>query len=116
MQSGSGRTYNRNPFRVPDRMLLVTGVTRFERAKELEDWGMEVIADAFLDFCLNKVDSALHKKHISIDQPSGCYWQPFWASLGTAHAFAKERKELGKAPASDRHYADLGKRFQHPYG
>ena len=70
---GTGRKYNRKLFGVPDRMLWVTGVTLFERAKELEDWGMEVIAEAFPDFCVNKVDSALSKKYISIDQPNGCY-------------------------------------------
>ena len=39
MQSGSGHKYNRELFGVPDRMLWVTGVTRVERARELEDLG-----------------------------------------------------------------------------
>ena len=75
MQSGSGRTYNRELFGVPDRMMWVTGVTLFERAKELEDLGMEAIADTFPDFRVNKVDSALNKRYIGPDQPNGCYWQ-----------------------------------------
>ena len=96
-------------------MLWVTGVTLFERARELEDWGMEVIADAFPDFSVNKVDSALNSKYVSTDQPNGCYWQAVRSYLGTAYAFAKERKQLDSAEGSSRKYADLGTRFQHPY-
>ena len=114
MQSGSGRTYNRELFGVPDRMMWVTGVTLFERAKELEDWGMEAIEETFPDFKVNKVDSALNKRYIGIDQPNGCYWQAIRSYLGTAHAFAKERKQLDTAPDSGRRYADFGKRFRHP--
>ena len=92
MQRGSGRTYNRKLFGVPDKMFWVTGVTLFERAKRLEDWGMGVIAEAFQDFRLNKMDSGLNKRYISIDLPNGCYWQAVRPYSGTAYAFAKERK------------------------
>ena len=68
--------------------MWVTGVTLFERAKELEDWGMEAIAETFPYFCVNKVDSALNKRYIGPDQPNGCYWQAIRSYLGTAHAFA----------------------------
>ena len=97
-------------------MLWVTGVTLFDRAKELEDWGMEAIAETFPDFRVNKVDSALNKRYIGPDQPNGCYWQAVRAYLGTAYAaFARERKQLDSAEGLARHYADLARRFQHPY-
>ena len=95
--------------------MWVTGVTLFERARELEDWGMEVIADAFPDFRVNKSDSALNPKCVSTDHPNGCYWQAVRAYLGTGYAFAKERKQLDAAPDSGRKYADLARRFRHPY-
>ena len=115
MQSGTGRKYNRKLFSVPDRMLWVTGVTLFERAKELDDWGMKAIEETFPDFKVNKVDSGLNKRYIGPDQPNGCYWQAVRAYLGTVYAFARERKQLDSAKGSARHYADLARRFRHPH-
>ena len=115
MQSGTGRKYNRKLFDIADRMLWVTGVTLFDRARELEDWGMEAITDTFPDFIVNKIDSALNKRYVGPDQPNGCYWQPVRAYLGTAYAFARHRKQLDSANGSGRKYDDLAKRFRHPY-
>ena len=75
-------------------MLWVTAVTLFDRARELEDWGMEAITETFPGFIVNKIDSALSKRYVSLDQPNECYWQPVREYLGTAYAFARDRKQL----------------------
>ena len=76
---------------------------------------MEVIAEEFPNYSLNKIDSALNKRYTSIDHPNGCYLQAVRSYSRTAYAFAKERRQLYTVPDSGRCYADLGKRFQHPY-
>ena len=93
------------------QLVWVTGVTFFERA---EDWGMVAIRELYPDFCVNKNGSCMTEKNVSPEQPNGCYWQPVRAYLGNIRNFEGERKQLDKEN-SGRHYADLGKRFQHPY-
>ena len=111
-----GRTYNRQLFGLPDRMMWVVGVTDFERAQELEDWGMEVIAEVYPDFCVNKNGSCLSKKCISLGQPNGCYFQPVRPYSGGIRDFERERREARGEAREGRCFADLGKRFNHTYG
>ena len=42
-----GCTHNRKLFGLPDRMLWVTGLIRYERARELEYWAMDAISEIF---------------------------------------------------------------------
>ena len=92
-QSGSGRTYHRKLFGIPDRMLWVTGVTCFERAQVLEDWGIVAIRELYSDFRVNKNGSCMSDKHISPEQPNGRYWQATAKQFGrTQETFAILKK------------------------
>ena len=113
---GSGRTYNRKLFGLPDRMLWVTGIIHYERAKELEDWAMDVISEIFPKFRVNKNASCLTEKNFNSSRPNGSYLQPVRPYSGDLKQFDKERTQLSAMGPSGRHYADLGKRFDHQHG
>ena len=57
-------------------MLWVTGPTRFERARELEDWAMDAIAEVFPKFRVGKNARCLTEKNFSSDRPNGSSFQP----------------------------------------
>ena len=91
---GGGRTYNRKLFGLPDRMLWVTGIIRYERARELEDWAMDAIRDVFPPkFRVNKNASCLTEKNFSSDRPNGSYFQAVRSYSGHIMQFEKERTQ-----------------------
>ena len=111
-----GRTYNRKLFGLPDRMLWVTGLIRYERARELEDWAMDAISEIFPKFRVNKNASCLTEKNFNSGRPNGCYFQPVRPYSGGIRDFERERTQLDTLGPSGRCYADLGKRFDHQHG
>ena len=104
------------PDRMHDRMMWATGIIHFDRARELEDWAMDAIAEVLLKFRVNKNAICLVEKNFSADRPNGSYFQPVWPYSGNIRQFDKERTLLDKVDKSHpggRQYADLGKRFKH---
>ena len=116
MHQGGGRSYHRKLFGLPDRMLWVTGLIHYERARELEDWAMEAISEIFPKFRVNKNASCLVAKNFSSDRPTGSYLQPVRPYSGDLKQFDRERIVLNKNKNDGRRYADLklAKRFAHP--
>ena len=113
---GVGRTYNRRLFGLPDRMLWVTGLTHYERARELEDWAMDAISEIFPKSRVNKNASCLTLKNFKYGRPNGGYFQPVRPYSGDLKQFAKERTLMDTLNQSGRNCADLGKRFSLQYG
>ena len=80
---GGGRMYNKTLFGLPDRMMWVTGLIRFERAREL-----------IPKFLVNKNASCLVEKNFSADRPNGSYFQAVRSYSGDIKQFDKERTLL----------------------
>ena len=97
-------------------MLWATGITRYERARDLEDWAMDAIAEIFPRFRVNKNASCLTEKNFSAGRPNGCYFQPVRPYLGGIKQFEKERTQLDSEDQNSRKHADLAKRFKHQHG
>jgi hypothetical protein len=115
MNQGGGRSYPRKLFGLPDRMLWVTGLIHYERARELEDWAMAAISEIFPKFRVNKNASCLTAKNFSSDRPTGSYLQPVRPYSGDLKQFDKERTMLNTQNQDGRRYADLAKRFAHQH-
>ena len=100
MNQGGGRSYNRRLFGLPDRMLWVTGIIRFDRARELENWAMDAIAEAFPKFRVNKNANCLVEENFSSDRPNGSYFQAVRPYTGNIKQFDNERSLLDKVDKS----------------
>ena len=111
---GSGRHYDDELFCKADRMEWVYNITDYLMARQLENDAMKAIVAVF-QFTAHQDPSCVHRKAVSSKVPHVGYFMPIRPYSGTRKQFPDQKDDI-KDNTSNFKFADLGRRFDHPFG